>query len=191
LLKGTPRAVPDTRLERGRWNPQKAYDHLLRTRLERHRDVRPARRVSSIISGHPWHCSITLVLWGPRTTGHRHARRCTASGLLSAQPSSRRTDDDQMRSSHTTTLKAAPRQAQDLPRCPPKARFSRTTINSTTLHAMPPYVALEPCSMTVNRLPLAYKRRRRSPGRRGRTDSGSLAHFRLHPRHWHFASIKP
>jgi hypothetical protein len=53
-------------LETGRWNPQKAYDRLLRTRLGRRRDVRPARRVPSVTSGplrpsralqcHPRHC---------------------------------------------------------------------------------------------------------------------------------------
>jgi hypothetical protein len=80
---------------------------------------------------------------------------------------------------------------QDLPRRPPEARFSRTTINFTTLCAMLPYVALEPCVMTVNFLSLAYKRRRRSPGCGGTTDSSSLAYFCLHPRYWHFASIKP
>jgi hypothetical protein len=70
-------------------------------------------------------------------------------------------------------------------------RFPRTTTNSATLWAMPSYVALKPCGMTINRLPLAYKRRRRSPGWGGTTDSCSLGHFRLHPRYWHFASIKP
>jgi hypothetical protein len=50
---------------------------------------------------------------------------------------------------------------------------------------------IESCVMTVNRLPLAYKRRRRSPGRGGTTDSGSLAQFCLRPRYWHFVSSKP
>jgi hypothetical protein len=149
------------------------------------------------LCGHPRHyaaipgtAASSPALWEAETTGHRHARRCAASGPPSAQPSSRRTDGDQTRSSHVATLEAAPGQAQDLPRRPPEARLSRTTINSTTLCAVPPYVALEPCGMTVNRLPFAYKRRRRSPGCRGTMDSCSLTRFRLHPRYLHFASIK-
>jgi hypothetical protein len=81
-------------------------------------------------------------LWEPRSTGHRHADRCAASGLPSAEPSNQRTDGNQTRSSHATTLEAAPGRAQDSPRRLPEARFARTTINSTTLCAMPPYVAL-------------------------------------------------
>jgi hypothetical protein len=45
--------------------------------------------------------------------------------------------------------------------------------------------------MTVNHLPLAYKRRRRSPGHGERTDSCSFVLYRLHPRYWHSASINP
>jgi hypothetical protein len=81
-------------------------------------------------------------LWEPKTTGHRHARRCAASGLPSSERSSRRTDGDQTRSSRTATLEAAPGQAQDSPRHPLEARFVRATVNSTTLCTMLPYVAL-------------------------------------------------
>jgi hypothetical protein len=147
---------------------------------------------------HPRHCAaipgtatLSPTLWKPGTTGHHHTRRCTSSDPPSAQPSSRRTDGDQTRSSHVTTLEAAPGQTQDSPRRPPEARFARTAVDSMTLCTMPPYLALTPCDMTVNRLLLAYKRRRRSPGRRGTTDSCTLAHFRLHPRYCHFASMKP
>jgi hypothetical protein len=99
--------------------------------------------------GHPHHCAAipgtaasSPALWEPNTTGHRHARRCAASGLPSAEPSSQCTDGDQTRSSRAATLEAAPRRAQDSPRHLPEARFVRTTVNSTTLCAMPPYVAL-------------------------------------------------
>jgi hypothetical protein len=142
------------------------------------------------LCGHPRHCAAipgtaasSPALWKHGTTGHRHTRRCASFDPPSAQPSSRHTDGDRTRSSHTTTLEAAPGQSQDLPRRPPEVRFSGTTINSMTLCAMSPYVALEPCDMTVNRLPLAYKRRRRSPGRRRRTDNCTLAHFLLHPQY--------
>jgi hypothetical protein len=126
------------------------------------------------LCGHPRHCVATPctavsspALWKPGATGHRHVRLCAASGLPSAQPSNRHTDDDQTRSSHTTTLEATPGQAQDPPRCPPAVRFPRTITNSATLCAMSLYVALKPCDMTVNYLLLAYKRRRRSRGRGG------------------------
>jgi hypothetical protein len=65
------------------------------------------------LCGHPRHCAAipgtaasSPALWEPRTTGHLHARCCAASGPLSAQPSSRRTDGDQTRSSHVATLEA-------------------------------------------------------------------------------------
>jgi hypothetical protein len=92
---------------------------------------------------------------------------------------------------HTATLEAALGQAQDSPRRPLGARFVRTTTNSTALYAILPYVALELYDTIVNRLPLAYKRRRRSPGRGGTTVSCALARFPPSPRHWHFASNKP
>jgi hypothetical protein len=101
------------------------------------------------LCGHPHHCAAIPgaaascpALWEPRTTGHRHACRCAASGPPSAQPPSRRTDGDQTRSSHAATLEVAPRQAQDSPRRPPEARFARTTINFMALCAMPSYVVL-------------------------------------------------
>jgi hypothetical protein len=59
------------------------------------------------------------------------------------------------------------------------------------LYAIPPYVALELCGTIVNCLPLAYKRRRRSRGRGGTTNSCALARFLPSSRYWHFASIKP
>jgi hypothetical protein len=99
--------------------------------------------------GHPHHCvaiprtaASSPTLWEPRSTGHRHACRCAAYGLPSAQPLNRCMDSDQPRSSHAATLEAVPGRAQDSPRCPPEARFVRTTANSTTLCVVPPYVAL-------------------------------------------------
>jgi hypothetical protein len=140
------------------------------------------------LCGHP-RCCITIssitapsaALWEPGTTRHRHDCCCASTGLPSAAPSSQRTDGNQMGSSRTATLEAAPGRVQGSQRRPTEARFVRTTINSTVLlHTIPPFVALESCGMIVNRLPLAYERRRRSPGRgRGRIDSGALACFRF------------
>jgi hypothetical protein len=139
------------------------------------------------LCGHPRHCATipgtvapSPTLWVPGRTRHRHAHRCASSGLLSAAPSSQRTDGDRTGSSHTTTLEAAPGKVQDSPRRPTGARIVRMTINSMALCAMPPYVALELCGTIVNRLPLAYKKRRRSPGHGGATNSCSLACFGLH-----------
>jgi hypothetical protein len=101
------------------------------------------------LCGHPRHCAtisgtgaLSPALWEPGTTRHRHAHHCASSDLPSTASSSQRTNGDHMGSSHTTTLEAAPERAQDSPRCPTGARFVRTTINSTALCAMPPYVAL-------------------------------------------------
>jgi hypothetical protein len=68
LCRPLPYRLHIVPLKRGRWNPRKAYSHLLRTRLGRRRDVRLARRVSSVTSGpvrpspplchHLGHCSI-------------------------------------------------------------------------------------------------------------------------------------
>jgi hypothetical protein len=101
------------------------------------------------LCSHPRHCAAipgttasSAALWEPEMMGHHRTRRCTSSDPPSARRSSRRTDGDQTRSSRTITLEAAPGQSQDSPRHLPEARFSRTTIKSTTLCAMPPYVAI-------------------------------------------------
>jgi hypothetical protein len=134
--------------------------------------------------GHPHRCAAipgtavpSPALWEPGTTRHHHACCCESSSLPSATPSSQRTNGDQTGNSHTATLETAPGQVHDSTRRPTGARFVMTTINSTALCAMPPYVALELCGTIVNCLPLAYKRRRRSPGRGGTMDIGTLARF--------------
>jgi hypothetical protein len=188
-------------LERGRGNPRKcttaysapAWDDVVTSGQQ---GASPPSLLA--LCGHPRLCAVipgttaaSLAPWELGMMGHRHTHRCTYSDPLPARPLSRRTDGDQTRSSRVATLEAALGQSQDSPRRLLEVRFSRTIISSTALCATPPYVALEPCDMAVNRLPLAYKRRRWSPGRRGTTDSCTLAHFRPHPRYWHLASIKP
>jgi hypothetical protein len=62
-------------------------------------------------------------------------------------------------------------QKQDSPRRPPTPR--RCTLYRTC--------SLELCGMIVNHLPLAYKRRRRFPGRGGNDGQHTHLHaFRLH-----------
>jgi hypothetical protein len=138
------------------------------------------------LCGHPRRCSTipgtaatSPALWEPRTTRHRHNRYYASTGLPSAASSSQRTNGDQTGSSHTATLEATSGQVQDSPRRATGARFVRMTINSTAMYTIPPYVALALCGTIVNCLPLAYKRRRRSPGCWS-TESCSLARFCLH-----------
>jgi hypothetical protein len=105
-------------LERGRWNPRKRYGRQPCTRAGRRRDDRPVERVYSVTYGpvqpspqlchHPGHCSTIPTLWKPGTTRHHQARCCASYGLLSAMPSSQRTDGDRIGSSHATTVEAAP-----------------------------------------------------------------------------------
>jgi hypothetical protein len=177
-------------IERGWRHPLKRYGHLFRTRPERCRDIRLAGHVfpvTSALCGHPRHCAAipgvvasSPTLWEPRSTRHRHAHRCAISGLPSAEPSNWRTDGNQTRAPALLPSKLPldghrihhdARQRQDSPgqlstlrHCAPCCR---------TYH-------LEPHVMTVIRLPLAYKRRRWSPGHEGMTNGNPLA-FSLSP----------
>jgi hypothetical protein len=145
-------------LERGLWNHQKGYGRLPRACSRRHRDVGPGECVPFVTSSpvHPcpplWHhprrysaipgtAAPSPTLWKLGMMRHRHARCCASSGLLSAEPSSWRTDGNQTGSPHSATLEATPGQIQDSPRRPSGVRFTRTTINSAKLCAMLPYVA--------------------------------------------------
>jgi hypothetical protein len=101
------------------------------------------------LCGHPCRCATipgtaapSPALWKPGTTRRRHVHCCASYDLPSAEPSSQRMDGDRMGSSHAATLEAAPGRVQDSPRHPPGARFTRTTVNSATPCAIPPYVAL-------------------------------------------------
>jgi hypothetical protein len=70
-----------------------------------------------------------------------------------------------------------------------EARFARTAVYSTASYTIPPHVA-ETMRHDCKLPPLAYKRRRQSPDRRGR----QIAHtctLSAHTRYWHSASIKP
>jgi hypothetical protein len=133
------------------------------------------------LSGHPRRCATVLgtaapspALWEPGTTRHRHARCCASFGLPSAAPSNQRTNGDQTGNSHAATLEAAPGRVQDSPRRPTGARFVRMTINSTALCPMPLYLALRTVRRDCKPPPLAYKMRRRSPGRGGRRIAARL-----------------
>jgi hypothetical protein len=142
----------DAPLKRGRQNPRKRYEHQPYTRAGRRRDVGPVDRGSSDTFGsvrpssplyhHLGHGSTI-----PSAVGNQDDETSLRPLLCilrppSAELSSQRTEGDRTGSPHTTTLEAAPVQIQDSPRRSKGARFVRTTINSTALCAMPPYVAL-------------------------------------------------
>jgi hypothetical protein len=120
--------------------------------LGRRRDIRSTGRVFPVTSGpvrpspplcrHPKHCSAI-----PNIVGTQVVRTPPRPPLCSLRSSvsqalelayGRRSNED----SDATTLKAAPGQAQDLPRRLPEARFARTVVDSTTLYAMLPHTAL-------------------------------------------------
>jgi hypothetical protein len=203
LCRPLPYRLHVAPLERGRWNPRKGYIRLPRARARRRRDIRPMERVSSVTFGpvrpspplchHPRHCSVI-----PGTVGAQDNETPPHPSLCILQPSVSptleltyvRRPNKKLLHHH---LRSRPWTGTGLATTLARARVSRTTINSATLCAMSSNVALGPCSVTVNRLPFAYKRRRRSPGPEGggATDSCTLAHFRPHPRYWHFTSIKP
>jgi hypothetical protein len=139
-------------LERGWRNPRKRHERQPCTRAGRRRDVAPVERVSSITFGpvrpspplchHLGHCCTILGAVGARDDETLPRSLLCIYGIPSAEPSSQRMNDDRTGSPHATTLEAAPRQVQDSPRRRSGARFARTTVNSVTLYAMPPYVAL-------------------------------------------------
>jgi hypothetical protein len=153
LYRPLPYCAHVAPLERGQRNPRKSYSRLSRARPGRRHDVGPVERVSSVTSSlvwpslslchHPGHCSTIPGVVKARDDETPAARCCASYGLPSAAPSSQHTDRDRTGGSHATTLKATPKRVQDSPRRLPGARFARTTVNSVTLCAMPPYVVLK------------------------------------------------
>jgi hypothetical protein len=141
----------------------------------------------SALCGHPNRCAAisstatpSPSLWEPWTTRHCHPLHCAPFGLPLATPSSRHMDGDSSGRS---------------PQSHPHSRFWASTGLATThvgskirqddqqLHNTVHHTAIRSlglCGTIVNHLPLAYKNRSRSPGCKRRTDSGTLAFFRLH-----------
>jgi hypothetical protein len=76
LCRPLPYGLHAAPLERGRRNPRKRYGRLPRACAGQRRDIRPAKRVSSVTSGpvrpslplcyHPWHCSAIPDVVGAR-----------------------------------------------------------------------------------------------------------------------------
>jgi hypothetical protein len=68
-----------------------------------------------------------------------------------------------------TTLEATPRRVQRPPRHLQEPGSIRTPVKSQALHTGTTILYKTPCGTSVSRLPSAYKKRRRLPGRRGRS----------------------
>jgi hypothetical protein len=161
--------------ERGRRNSRKGYGHLPCPCTGRHHDVGPVWRVSSITAG-PVRPSPPLC---------RHLEYCNDIPVVVGALDDKTSPSPPLcalRSSVSYTLE--PGYGRDSsgrrPHSHPRSRFWASTGLVTTpaeseirqddqqLHSTIHHTAirsLEMCGTIVNRLPLAYKRRSRSPGR--------------------------
>jgi hypothetical protein len=172
-------------LERGWWNPRKRYEHLYRALTRRRRDVKPVRRVSFVVIG-PVPPSRALQ-HHPRRCGSQEDKTSPRPPLCDRQPSV----------SPTLELTHTQRPEERLPHCHPRSHSWTDTGHAVTLcqkqdspgRSSTPWrctlcrrTKLEQCDTIVNRLPLAYKRRERSPGRRG--DDGRRTLTRPPPTHY-------
>jgi hypothetical protein len=141
----------------------------------------------SALCGHPHRCAAipstampSPSLWEPGTTRHRHPRHCTPPAFRQLHPRAGVRTATQAGGAHAATLEAASGAAQEVAMTPAGSEIRQDDqqlhdiVHHTTIRS------LELCSMIVNRLPLVYNRRSRSPGRRGKTDCCTLAFFRLH-----------
>jgi hypothetical protein len=98
----------------------------------------------SALCGHPRHCSAMLgtattppTLLGRTGMGRRHACHCASYGPPSMAPSSRPADSVHTASLYTTTLEAAPVQAQDKTRRPDWSKICQDgrQLRGTARHA--------------------------------------------------------
>jgi hypothetical protein len=178
-------------LERGWRNPRKRYRRLPRAHAGQHRDIRPGKHDSSVIFGpvrpslplcfHPGHCSAI-----PDVVGTRDDKTPPRPLLCVRWPFV----------SRTLESACGRRPNGKLPHSHPRSRSWAGTGLATThgggeirqddyqLRGIVHHTticSLELCGIVVNHLPLAFKRRRRSPGRGGTTDSCKLAGFSPSP----------
>jgi hypothetical protein len=98
----------------------------------------------SALCGHPRHCNATPgtattfpALLERTGTGRCHACHCASYGSPLTAPSGRPTSDDRTTNLYTTTLEAAPVQAQDAPRCPDWSKIHQDgrQLRGTARHA--------------------------------------------------------
>jgi hypothetical protein len=154
-------------LKRGRRHLQKGYGHVLCTRRGRRRDKRPARRVFPVTSGplrpsrslchHPKHCSVI-----PSAVGTQVATPAVVQPPVFRQPSPQTGVWTVNKQEAPVLLPSKPLMDGHKTRHDARQTQDSSGRLSTPRHCVPcrHMYHLEPCGMTVNRLPLAYKRRR-------------------------------
>jgi hypothetical protein len=145
----------------------------------------------SALCGYPHHCAAIPVAVGARDDKTSPSPPLYASSLPSATPSSRRTDGDSSGRRPHNHPRSRSWAGTGLATTPARSGIHQDDqqLHGTVHHTV--ICSLELCGTIVNRLPLVYKRRARSPGCWRTTDSCILAHFPPSPRYWHSASIKP
>jgi hypothetical protein len=97
---------------------------------------------------------------------HRHARPCATQVPPSARPSNRRTDRGQVCTLGKLPLNPLPDE-HEASTTPVGTKVRQDTIRSQALYTGTMILCKNPCSIFVSRLPLVYKRRKRTPGCRG------------------------
>jgi hypothetical protein len=122
------------------------------------------------LCGHPQPCAPIPgtaepypTLWSHVQMGHHHAGPCMAQVPPSTRPLNWRTDCDQTRMLGKLPSKPLPGKYK-AGTTSAGAKIHQDTIRSQALYIDTTILCKNPCSMFVSRLPLVYKRRRRTPG---------------------------
>jgi hypothetical protein len=118
--------------------------------------------------GHPQPCTTIPsavepfpTLWKPCSDGAPPCRPLYSTSAPVSKMYERRPSVDASR----TSLEATPRRVRKPPRRLREPGFAGTSIKSQALYAGTTILYKKPCGTSVSCLPLAYKRRRRPPGR--------------------------
>jgi hypothetical protein len=176
-------------LERGRQTPRKGYRRLPHARGGRRCDVELVERVPSAnffpvwpcppLYNHPEHCSTILdAMRAHDDKTPPHLLLCdlwTSVSLALKLMYERRPDKRFPR--HHPRIRSWAGTGLAMTHAGSEVRQDDQPLHGVVHHTA--ICSLDLCGTIVNRLPLAYKRRGRSPGH-GRGQSGTLAFFRLH-----------
>jgi hypothetical protein len=173
------RAAP---LKRGRRNPRKGYGRLPRAHMGRHRDDGLVGRISSANSApmrpsQPPYCRLGHRSAIPSIVGAQddktspHLLLCILRPPISRtlEPTYGRRPNGKLPHDHPRSRSSAGTGLATMP------DGSKIHQDDNQLHGIVRHAAIRSlglCGMIVNLLPLAYKRRGRSPSRGGRMESG-------------------
>jgi hypothetical protein len=165
-------------LEKEQRRPRGAYDHQPGARPGWRRDARRAEHVLSITSNpvrpspalcpHPGHCGGIPTLWIPVLMECRHVMPCAAQAPASARPSNWHTGCNQAHVLGELPSKSLPGEYK-ASTTSARTRIHQDALGSQALCIGTTALCKNPCGMPVSRIPLVYKRRRRTPGCRGTT----------------------